>query len=182
MKVIGLLGPAGAGKDSVATILSSLHPFGRVAFADPIRRAVSKVLNIPVPDLERFKRGVYQCGEWNLEGRHVYREIGMLMVDLVPDILVNHVELALETVHDMIVTDVRRDHEVEFLDSYQPMYIEVINPRVPTYGSHLTDQRPEVNSPVYVINNDGSYSDLICKVEALWQQEIEPYVNTHCKS
>lgn len=51
MKLIGLTGPAGAGKDTVAAFLSSLHNFDQFALADPIRFAIMGMFGLSITDM-----------------------------------------------------------------------------------------------------------------------------------
>lgn len=52
MRLIGLTGRAGAGKDSVARILAQQHGFSRMSFAEPIKRGLNTMLGIPHSVLE----------------------------------------------------------------------------------------------------------------------------------
>lgn len=47
LKLIGLAGPAGCGKDTVAQILCDTQEFRRVSLADPIRQGIFTMLGIP---------------------------------------------------------------------------------------------------------------------------------------
>ena len=47
LKLIGLAGPAGCGKDTVAQILCDTMEFRRISLADPIRQGLFAMLDIP---------------------------------------------------------------------------------------------------------------------------------------
>lgn len=47
IKLIGLAGPAGCGKDTIAQILLDTQEFRRISLADPIRHGISTMLEIP---------------------------------------------------------------------------------------------------------------------------------------
>ncbi|AEJ02204.1 hypothetical protein Nit79A3_2432 [Nitrosomonas sp. Is79A3] len=47
LKLIGLAGPAGCGKDPVAQILCDTQEFRRISLVDPIRQGISTMLEIP---------------------------------------------------------------------------------------------------------------------------------------
>lgn len=47
LKLIGLTGPAGCGKDTVAQILCDTQEFRRISLADPIRQGLLTMLGIP---------------------------------------------------------------------------------------------------------------------------------------
>jgi len=48
LKLIGLTGPAGCGKDTVAQILCDTQEFRRIALAEPIRRGIVAMFGIPM--------------------------------------------------------------------------------------------------------------------------------------
>lgn len=47
LKLIGLAGPAGCGKDTVAQVLCDTQEFRRISLADPIRQGIFTMLGIP---------------------------------------------------------------------------------------------------------------------------------------
>lgn len=47
MRLIGLTGPTGSGKDTVADHLAGVHGFVRLALADPIRDGLQAMLKLP---------------------------------------------------------------------------------------------------------------------------------------
>lgn len=51
LKLIGLHGPAGCGKDTVAGILCSTQEFRQIALADPIRRGIVAMFGVPLETL-----------------------------------------------------------------------------------------------------------------------------------
>ena len=46
--LIGITGAAGSGKDTAATILALQHLYQRISFAEPIKKAISAMLGMPV--------------------------------------------------------------------------------------------------------------------------------------
>lgn len=53
MIVIGLTGPAGCGKSTLAKYLTEQHQFIEIAFADPIRQMIAAMLCVDVEQLNR---------------------------------------------------------------------------------------------------------------------------------
>lgn len=53
--IIGLCGEKGSGKDTVAAYLIKEHGFERRAFADPMKKSVAALLDIPYHEIDNFK-------------------------------------------------------------------------------------------------------------------------------
>lgn len=53
MRLIGLTGPAGSGKDTVARLLCEQHGFVQIAFADPLRAMLKAGLGLTDEELHR---------------------------------------------------------------------------------------------------------------------------------
>lgn len=52
MKIIGLTGEAGSGKDTIADYLVSHHDFRKISFAEPLRRGLQAMFGIPMHMLQ----------------------------------------------------------------------------------------------------------------------------------
>lgn len=48
MRIIGLTGEAGSGKDTIADYLVSHHDFRKISFAEPLRRGLQAMFGIPM--------------------------------------------------------------------------------------------------------------------------------------
>jgi dephospho-CoA kinase len=55
MKLIGVTGFARSGKDTVGQILVREHNYVRFAFADPIKKMIADMLEMPLHKLEELK-------------------------------------------------------------------------------------------------------------------------------
>lgn len=53
--IIGLAGEKGSGKDTVAAYLVKQYQFERRAFADPLKKSVAALLDIPFFQIDKFK-------------------------------------------------------------------------------------------------------------------------------
>ena len=53
--ILGLSGAKGSGKDTVAAYLVKTHGFERKAFADPLKKSIAALFDIPFSDIDRLK-------------------------------------------------------------------------------------------------------------------------------
>jgi hypothetical protein len=194
LQLVGLTGPAGAGKDSVADHLCAHYGFVRAAFADPIRNMLAQLLEdvgvdhavmteqhlkeAPIPVLfDKSARNLMQTlgTEW---GRTC---IG-------PDVWVRVLEtstglMAGVPVHDrIVVTDVRFANEAEMIKRYGGEMLAVRRcERHLLPASHISEAGVPAHLYEHVIDNSGTLGQLQmhvdgwCRSVGLDQREgIEP--------
>lgn len=177
-KVIAISGFRGSGKDTVASIMKHVldqsgMPADTVAFADPIKKQVQHIFDLNPDSVEQyddFKRTnvSYQLPKHlthNVTGRHIVREIGMLMRSYDENQFVeyvqNKVRNAPETVH--IVTDLRFENELHAMMQIGAKIVNVTRPNVNGDG-HVTEQGIQSNAVDFTVVNDGSFSELTSKI------------------
>ncbi|TAK45229.1 MAG: deoxynucleotide monophosphate kinase [Betaproteobacteria bacterium] len=122
MRLIGLHGRAGAGKDTIATVLGQLHAFSRLAIAGPIKDGLIAMLGLSrfeledpfakekvIPWLGKSPRQLMQSlgTEWARE--RVHTDIWLRRLE---QRLAHHRKFA----HDgTVVTDVRFENEADWI-------------------------------------------------------------------
>lgn len=62
--IIGLTGPSGSGKDTVADYLVEAYGFVKRSFADPIYEALAPVVGVSVESLHHSKRRTFDKSHW----------------------------------------------------------------------------------------------------------------------
>lgn len=166
--VIALTGAKGAGKDTVANLMKEMYPqinVSSVAFADPIKTKIMKIFNLrSVEEYDLLKRSDVHWGEkfTLVPGRHVCREIGMLMRsysdtqfnDYVAD-FINKQEGGV-----VVVTDMRFDNEYTLMRDLGAAIVKVKNERVSEEDMHITERGFDDGLVDYVIPNHGTYDEL----------------------
>ena len=191
MLVIALTGPKGSGKDTVADIIyrrytQEWYTVNRTAFADPIKQVVQQIFNLSpygTSEYDLFKRTDLQYNlpgytPSSVPGRHVVREIGMLMRKYDEKQFNNYVYKKItsgvfDTNRIEIVTDLRFDNEYTMLK--QDLGAKIVKIKRPDYhyDGHITERGFDDELVDYVINNTGSLVELQSEVIAMVKQFLQ---------
>jgi hypothetical protein len=173
-KIIAFTGTKGSGKDTAAAILCKHYKDARqIAFADPIKKFIMKLFDLPTTmDYDVFKRSTINYNFIRVtSGRHVVREIGMLMRNYDVDQFTRYVagEFAKYPQATFAVTDLRFDNELIMLKEQGAVVVEIANPNVPRgTDNHVTELGFASEFVDHVIYNDST-------VEVFEQRLIELY-------
>lgn len=157
--LIGLVGPAGAGKDSCASLLVT-HGFRRVAFADRLRDFVRAI--DPAWSIAEKCLGGYENAKRNVPGfRERLVEIGdaarVNINSLVwVDALADEVEGLLASV-PVVVSDVRRENEADWILDCGGYLVAV---RRPGYKPEDRVMAALMEAADFEIDNGGTEDDL----------------------
>lgn len=173
--LIGLMGAAGSGKDTVRSILEREFGFCGLAFADPVRAMACALLEsvgalgyaqqrelkeLPVPGLGFSYRELAQTlgTEWGRETirKSLWIDIAMARIDAL--------HKAVPGAH-VVVSDVRFEDEVEALRARGAAIWLVRRPSVAQVRSHVSESLANATELAdVVIDNDGTLQDLQDKV------------------
>ena len=132
-RIIGLVGRAGSGKDTLAAHLVKSYGFTRRAFADPLRAATSAITGWPVSALEdrTFKETVDP--RWGVTPRQFMQHLGTEgMRSLHREVWVTAFDVWFQKMGDspVVVTDVRFQNEVDYLRANNALMVRVSRPSV----------------------------------------------------
>lgn len=165
--IIALTGSKGCGKDTVANFISELYSHKarcrKIAFADPIKKEIQYIFDLDPEnetqyDLFKRTRVVYDLPGYlthGISGRHVVREIGMLMRRYNTEQFVEYVDRCIsEHPNDLwIVTDLRFDNEYMFLKEKGATIVKITKPDLP-HDAHITERGFDDNLCDVVFVND----------------------------
>lgn len=175
MTVIGLMGYAQAGKDSVAKVLVEKHGLTRYAFADALKDQVLQ-LNPTLWTDEcgccsyTLQEAVDQYGWERVKGmyggeaRRLLQVYGQMRRDENPGYWINKIEQKIPAKYgNFVITDIRHENEVDYIRAYKGKIVLVERPGFGPINGHASD-RPIWESyrcrPDYIIHNHSDVSTL----------------------
>ena len=173
MKLIGITGKARSGKDTVARMLFAQHAFTRIAFADPLKLAAQQMFGLSTEQTwdDRYKETIIPC--WGMSPRQMFQLLGNEAVKPVfgAGIWIKRWSMSYATLKDtddIIVPDVRFDHEASHIRSLGGVIVEVQRGigLVGSTGDHASE-RGLSTLPEYTVDNNGTLEDLRVKVMSL---------------
>lgn len=173
MNLIGITGPAKAGKSTVARYLVE-QGFIEVSFAAPIKRAISTAFDIDILDLEepQFKEAPLP---WlGKSPRYLLQTLGtewgrkMVAPDVWLILAARRIEKARDLGHPgVIVSDVRFDNEADFILARGGQLWRIWRQAATAVRAHESEQGINEAYPSHGIINNGSFDDLYTRVDNL---------------
>lgn len=174
LQIIGLCGPAGAGKDTVRAILESDHGFTGLAFADPIRSMVGALLRQidaeqymlerdlkeeHIPGLNVSYRELAQTlgTEWGREtlGSYFWVRIAQQRIE----------QLQRQGARRIVISDVRFSNEVQMVRELGGRIWRITRPGIPPVRQHPSEALANAIGADVQIRNDSSIDQLWVTVE-----------------
>lgn len=170
--LIGLCGPAGAGKNTVAGLLTDADrcTFAQLAFADPLYECISAITGISpaglqqrdvkeavIPSLGKSPRQMLQSlgTEWGREMIHPQIWIRIAMERAIPHLAVGR---------SVVITDVRFDNEAKAVVDLGGEVWKVTRPGWQCLADGAAEHQSEAGISDHLIartiNNSGSLDDL----------------------
>jgi len=189
MKLIALTAPKGAGKDTAGATLAELG-YTRTAFADPIKRAIESMFELPstvwedrylkenslsetglVPGFNFSPRFLAETlgTEWGRETIH-----SNIWIKATEAKIMNLMDTSVVPKTDyssrFVVTDLRFDNEAIWVKSMGGVVIEIVRPEHDWDPYHPSNAGPAEELVDYKVNNYGTIQDL---EDAIHTQEQE---------
>ncbi len=162
MKIVGIAGKAGSGKDTVADYLVTMHGFTKVSFASTLKEML-RVCGFPEPADRDDK-------EKNIEGFDFsWRQAAQLLGtewgrSLDPDLWVKIVERNLRRVSDrVVISDVRFENEAAMIRRQRHgmmLFLEGRQANLGAAAEHISEKRlvPCWSKDILIDNHGDLYS------------------------
>lgn len=174
MLILGLTGPAGCGKSTVAKYLVDHHSFVEIAFADPLKDMLAALLGEARENLDRLLAD----REWKerpcstLGGKSPRQALQLLGTEwgrqlMHPDIWVLAVRSRIEWVqdvfedegHHIVISDVRFANEAAFVRQHGRL-AHVSRPDAAPVAAHTSESGVLFDSRDFHLDNHGSLAQL----------------------
>lgn len=171
-KIIGLTGPAGAGKDLVASMIPGSH---RIAFADPLYQGLAAMLGIPEGVLRDRSSKELPLADVGLSPRQLLQSLGtdwgrrMVSPDVWLRVAFWRWEQATAAGHRIIVVpDVRFSNEARQIHDEGGEVWLVHRPGVAPVAAHASESGLPLKSIDRLVSNAGTVDQLRERVAATW--------------
>jgi len=177
--IIGLCGKKLVGKDTVGAYIRSNYGFKRKAFADLVKQSAAVAFNFKEAQLEDqdFKEEVDP--RFGITPREALQKFGVGMRSLFgDDFWVRRLQLdqlAKQTLHNYVITDVRFPNELGAIRLNNGVLIKIERPQSinGNGSSHSSETALDSIPPEqydYVINNTGDLSSLYEMIDKIMEQ------------
>lgn len=168
--LIGLCGPAGVGKDTVALMLKA-KGFHHTSFAQPLYQAL-EVLGIPAPETREEKEALIPGR--NYTWRTAAQTLGTEWArNLSPTFWIDLAKAryrTLPSIADCVVSDVRFEEEAAWVRSEKGKVVHIIGRQTTVKGAsagHASEKGVLALPGDYILTNDGDMHTLSVRVSSM---------------
>lgn len=172
MKLVGLTGAAGSGKDTAADYLVAHHAWRKVSFAQPLKDGLCAMFGWSpdqlldrewkervLPDIGKSPRQLMQTigTEWGRE--LVHPNLWLLLAR-------QNIASKLEY-RDVVVSDVRFDNEAEMIRSMGGTIVHISRARIASVSPHVSESGVMMLPADIRLLNDGGFPELYAAMNCL---------------
>lgn len=168
--LIGIHGKARSGKDTCADYLVENHRFKRYSFADPLKQGAQVMLDWGYEDVYGVRKDEVDP-MYGFSPRYVLQTLGTDWgrVMLRDDIWIKVAESKVAQIERCVIPDIRFDNEANFIRENGGIVIHLTRQDAPQVEAHASEEGIYMNIEDYVINNDGTLTELYESLEGILQ-------------
>ena len=165
-----ITGPAGAGKNTVADILTEHFGFKQLAFADPLKFAASWIFDMPIENFYDQDLKEKVSAYWGMSPRGLLQKLGTDACREVfgPDIWIKAMQSKMlrliDQGYDIVITDGRFDNEADTIRNLGGKVIHIQTNRPSTlangHQAHKSESGVKFIDGDFVIDNNGTLAEL----------------------
>lgn len=184
--LIGFAGPAGSGKDTAADYLCDAYFMLRLAFADPIYRAVAAMLDTGVDDVKAHKDMVLP--DLGVSPRALLQVLGTEGGrSLDPDLWVRFAERDAKAMKDralgrahLVVTDVRFENEADWIRGSGGLLVHISRPGRDPVREHVSERGILFADGDGLVDNDRDLAHLYRQLDRLVLAQFPMLAASRC--
>jgi len=182
--ILGLNGLKGSGKDTVAAYLIKEYQFERRAFADPLKKSVAALLDIPYHKIDQYKNAEVFVQVGDTAGLTYHKDNYKSMTFRAflqrygteshrgvfgEDFWLNHTlpKDGFYSGRKIVITDCRFDNEAHRIHKCGGNVIEIRRPALNKSDTHESEQPLSPNLVDAILNNDKDLDHLYAATEAV---------------
>lgn len=180
--IVGITGKAGAGKDTLASLMTRSMGFKQLAFAEPLKEAAMHVFGLTAFQLESREAKEKVVEYWGMSPRRLLQLFGTEAMKPVfgKDVWVRRLH---QRIHDLskaglykdfVISDVRFDEEAEAIRSWGGIIVEVLRSDSGLNGDaavHVSESGITSTLVNATIVNNTTISDLLPKIRHIMSSE-----------
>lgn len=178
--IIGICGPAGCGKGTVADYLSAYYGFRGTSFATPLKRAVAEIFAIPrglaFTEVRELKEAVLE--PWGLSPRRMAQLLGTEVGrNIDSQVWVKNMELRTREYRDIgmgiVIDDARFNNEVEWVRANGGKVFHLSRPSDEDgtkHTEHASEAGVEKKSEDIVLINCGTIAALKSTIDQIMEE------------
>ena len=172
--ILALTGAKGSGKDYFADVVKKKYNAESFSFADPIKKQCMDLYQLEsLKEYDKFKRTDTIIQGRKVSGRHLVRELGMLMRSYDISQFVFYVDNMIEksTSDIILITDLRFQNELDYFESVSNNEVRIIRVNSKElYDGHESETKIPLEFIDHVLynNKDKQFKkDIIELIESL---------------
>lgn len=183
--IIGLTGPKESGKDTVGAMLIKGYGYERRAFADPLKKSVAGLFDIPFSHVDKLKADphaivsltVHETGETHdmtfrvflqRYGTEAHRDVPEMGSDFWVDLTLPHNGYYAN--RDVVITDVRFDNEARRIHAVGGKVVEISRAAAASKDQHSSEAGIDPALIDYTLFNNDGLDDLQTGVEIMLER------------
>jgi len=129
--LVGLLGQAKSGKDTIATYLKSNHNFHQLAFADKLKNVTKDLFGLSISQVYSQEGKMEMIPRYGKTPRTLLQEVGTALRSVHPSIWIDYVisdylSHYQTTNRHVVISDVRYINEVEAIRNANGLVVRVV--------------------------------------------------------
>lgn len=177
--IIGLVGKRTAGKDTVGAYLVKEYSFERKAFADPLKRSVAALFDIPFSEIDRLKSDEYgtvvSIAHTHEDEIKIYSFVEFLQrygTESHRGVFGNSFWIdqtlpmgGFYTGRKIVITDCRFKNEAERIQTLGGIIIRINRPGLDDKDRHSSETEQDEIKPDWIIVNDSDLQNLYTEIE-----------------